>query len=75
MNLIRYFEINEIIPLVDKLLKETGTRLAFLNRANLEFAFDTMRIKFGNELNKDVIAKKDSIFDISNRKWTSTGRW
>jgi len=58
MNLIRYFEINEIIPLVDKLLKETGTRLAFLNRANLEFAFDTMRIKFGNELNKDVIAKK-----------------
>lgn len=50
--------MEEIIPLIDKLLKDTGTKLVFLNRANLEFALDNVRIKFGKELNKDVIAKK-----------------
>ena len=58
MNLIRYFDMEEIIPLIDKLLKDTGTNLAFLNRSNLEFALDSLRIKFGKELNKDVMAKK-----------------
>jgi len=58
MSLIRYFDMEEIISLIEKLLKDTGTKLAFLNRANLEFTLDSMQIKFGKELNKDTMAKK-----------------
>jgi death-on-curing protein len=56
--LIKYFEIEEIVTLTDKLLKDTGTEIAFLNRANLEFTLDSLRTKFGNDQNKDVITKK-----------------
>ncbi len=56
--MIKYFEKDEIIALVDKLLSDTGTKLAFLNRANLEFTLDSLQTKFGSELSNDVIAKK-----------------
>lgn len=40
------------------MLQNTGTKLAFLNRTNLEVALDSIRIKFGKDSNKDIIAKK-----------------
>jgi len=64
--LIRYLEIEEIIGLLEELLSETGTKLAFLNRTNLEFTLDSVRTKFGNELNNETVAKKATymIFQI-----------
>ena len=56
--MIRYLEIEEIITLIDNLLDKTGTRIAFLNRANLEFTLDSVRTKFGDESSNDVMAKK-----------------
>ena len=66
--MIRYLEIEEIIGLLEELLSETGTKLAFLNRTNLEFTLDSVRTKFGNELNNETVAKKATymIFQIVN---------
>ena len=64
--MIRYLKIEEIIGLLEELLSETGTKLAFLNRTNLEFTLDSVRTKFGNELNNETVAKKATymIFQI-----------
>lgn len=61
-------EIEEIIELLEKLLSETGTKLAFLNLTNFEFTLDSVRTKFGNELNNETVAKKATymIFQIVN---------
>ena len=66
--MIRYLKIEEIIGLLEELLSETGTKLAFLNRTNLEFTLDSVRTKFGNELNNETVAKKATymIFQIVN---------
>lgn len=56
--MIRYLEVGEIIALIDKLLGDTGTKMAFLNRANLEFTLDSVKTKFGDEPSNDVMAKK-----------------
>ncbi|MDH2906802.1 MAG: type II toxin-antitoxin system death-on-curing family toxin [Candidatus Nitrosotalea sp.] len=56
--MIRYLDLEEIIGLLEKLLSETGAKLAFLNRTNLEFTLDSVRTKFGNELNNETMAKK-----------------
>ena len=66
--MIRYLEIEEIIGLLEELLSETGTKLAFLNRTNLEFTLDSVRTKFGNEVNNETVAKKATymIFQIVN---------
>ncbi len=50
------------------MLSDTGTKLAFLNRTNLEFTLDSLRTKFGHELNTDVMAEKSAylVFQIVN---------
>lgn len=54
--------------LLDKLLTATGTKIAFVNRANLEFALDGVKTKFGYESSYDIMAKKAVylIFQIVN---------
>ena len=56
--MIRYFEIEEIVALVDRLLSDTGKKMAFLNRINLEFVLNSVKTKFGNESSRDIMAKK-----------------
>lgn len=56
--MIRYFDVKEVIPLIEELLYNTSTKLAFVNRTNFEFTLDSVKTKFGNEPNKNTIAKK-----------------
>lgn len=56
--MIRYFDVKEVIPLIEELLYDTSTKLAFVNRTNFEFTLDSVKTKFGNEPNKNTIAKK-----------------
>lgn len=56
--MLRYFDVHEVIPLIEELLNNTGTKLAFVNRTNFEFTLDSVKTKFGNEPNKNTIAKK-----------------
>jgi len=57
-DLIRYFNAKEASPLIEQLLSNTDTKLAFVNRTNFEFTLDSIKTKFGNESNKNTIAKK-----------------
>lgn len=56
--MIRYFDVNEIVPLIERLLSDTGTKIGFVNRTNFEFTLDSVKTKFGTESNKNTIAKK-----------------